>query len=125
MICCENIVDIAFFLIPSQISATIIYLFFLPFSVMALPQLSQIFFFPYFGNSIATIDFRSVGLGNRNFGNVITEIQNFLSPTLPIFKIFSHPLFLFLSHTFVEFRQHYCRNLLSFFNFLSNLKQYL
>ena len=40
--------------------------------------LLQIFFFPYFGNTIATIGLR-LGLGNRNFGNVITEIQNFLS----------------------------------------------
>ena len=36
-----------------------------------------------FGNSIVTIDLRS-GLGNRNFGNVITEIQNFLSPAFSL-----------------------------------------
>ena len=76
--------------------------------------LSQNLFFPYFGNGIATIGFRLVGLGSRNFGNVITKIQNFLSPT-----------FLFLSHTFVEFRQHRCQNLLSFLTSLNNLEQYL
>ena len=103
------------------------YFFFLPFSAMALPQ---IFFLPYFGNGIATIDFplgashfehfthtRSASLGNRNFGNMIIEIQNFLSRSLP--------LFLFLSHTFVEFRQHRYRNSLSFFNYVNKLKQYL
>ena len=41
MICCKNIVDVAFFfLIPPQILATIIYLFIFP---------------PIFGNGIATI----------------------------------------------------------------------
>ena len=50
--------DVAlFFLIPPQILATIIFFFFLPFSAMALLQLPQIFFFPYFGNGITTIGF--------------------------------------------------------------------
>ena len=92
--------DIAlFFLIPPQISATTNFFFppifgdgiatiatnvFFPYFGNGIATIVTKFFFPYFGNSIATIDFRSVGLGNRNFGNVITEIQNFLSPTFSL-----------------------------------------
>ena len=95
MIYCENIVKILwmyyFFLIPPQISATIIYLF---FSSHFQQWHCHKIFSSYFGNGIATIGFRSAGLNSRNFSNVIIEIQKFLSL----------PFFLFLSHTFVEFR---------------------
>ena len=77
--------DVAFFLIPPQISATIIYLFFFPpIFGNDIATIATKFFFPYFSNVIATIGFQSVGLGSRNFGNVITEIQNFLSPTFSL-----------------------------------------
>ena len=72
---------------------------------MALPQLP--IFFSYFGNAIDTFGFpcaltlraptRAVGMGRRNFGDVVAKNQKFLSPT-----------FFFLSPTFVEFRQWYC-----------------
>ena len=44
---------------------------------------------------------------------------------LPKIKNFSLLLFIFLSPTFVEFRQWYCRNSLSFLRLLNKLKQYL
>ena len=50
---------------------------------MTLPQLPPIFF-PHFGNGIATIGFQSAGLSSKFFGNVITEIQNFLSPAFSL-----------------------------------------
>ena len=75
--------DVAFFFYSSPDFGNHYLFFFLPFLTMALPQLPQ-FFFPYFGNGIITIGFRSVDLGNKNFGNMITEIQNFLSPTFSL-----------------------------------------
>ena len=128
MTCCKNIVDVAlFFFLNSSPDLGYHFFFFLPFSAMAMPQLPQIFFPPYFGNGITTIGFplgashfehftptRLAGLDSRNFGNMITEIQNFLSPT-----------FLFLSDTFVEFRQYHCQNSLSFLNSLNKLEQCL
>ena len=44
---------------------------------------------------------------------------------LPKIKNFSLLLFIFLSSTFVEFLQWYCRNSLSFLRVLNKLKQYL
>ena len=82
MICCKNIVNITFFFNSSPDFGNH-YFFFFPFLAMALPQLPQIFS-PYFSNGITTIGFRSAGLSSRNFGNVITEIQNFLSPTFSL-----------------------------------------
>ena len=75
--CCKNIVDIT--------------LFFLKF----LPRFRQplfFFFSPIFGNGIATNFFPPISAMalpqlvsvNRNFSNVITEIQNFLSPTFSL-----------------------------------------
>ena len=126
MICCENIVDVTFFLIPFQISTTTIFFsppifdngiatiatkFYFPISAMALPQLVSFLSTSHFKHTAHT---QAAGLGSRNFGNHITEIQNFLSPT-----------FLFLSHTFVEFQQHRCQNSLSFLISLNKLKQCL
>ena len=68
---------------------------------MTLPQLPQFFFPPLFwqwhchnwfplGTQQAPAHVehltptQSTCLGNRNFGNVITEIQNFLSPTFSL-----------------------------------------
>ena len=76
-------------------------IFFFPISAMALPQL--VFFFFRHGIWAAGIS---------------------ITP-LPKFKIFSLSLFLFLSHTFVEFQQRCCRNLLSFLISLNKLEQYL
>ena len=84
MICCENIVDIAFFFNSFSDFGNHYLFIFPPIFGNGIATIVTKFFFPYFGNSIATIDFRSVGLGNRNFGNVITEIQNFLSPTFSL-----------------------------------------
>ena len=47
---------------------------------------------------------QAAGMGRRNCGNIIAENQKFLSPT------------------FVEFRQWYCRNSLSFLRLLNKLK---
>ena len=97
MICCENVIKYCgrntFFFNSSPDCNH--YFFFLPFSAMALPLF--FFFTPYFDNGIATIGFslgtshfehftstRLAGLGSMNFGNVITEIQNFLSPTFSL-----------------------------------------
>ena len=77
--------------------------FFFPISAMALPQLVfsqqvwaasfsvmwlpkfKIFSLPLFlFLSHTFVDFQSASLGNKNFGNVIIEIQNFLSPTFTL-----------------------------------------
>ena len=102
---------------------------------------TTIFFPPIFGNGIATIAnfffffflFRQYHcpiwfsfcahshfehpLGQQVLAKGISMI------VLPKIKNFSLPLFLFLSPTFVEFRQWYCRNSLSFFRFLNKLEQ--
>ena len=97
--------DVTFFLIPPQISATTI--FFPPpiFGNGIATIATKFFFFPYFGNGIATIGF-FFKHGQLVWETcVITEIQNFLSPTfslslsyfywisatlLPKFILFSH-----------------------------------
>ena len=96
---CKNIVDFnIFFLIPPQISATIILFFFLPIFGNDIATIATIFFFfPYFGNGVATIDF-FFEHGQLVWATGISVI------ILSKFKIFSLPLFLFLSHTFVKFR---------------------
>ena len=98
MIYCENIVKILwtwhFFFFYSSIDFGTSLFFFPPFSAMPLPQLLQIFFFPYFGNGIATISlsiffFFSLQalhahlgsrIGHRKFCIPVAEIQYFLSP---------------------------------------------
>ena len=86
-------------------------------------------FFPYFGNGIVAIGFFFFGSTHTSsiqdtLGQGIWAARISVTP-LPKFKIFSLPLFLFLSHTFVEFRQHRCRNSLSFLISLNKLEQYL
>ena len=99
--------------------------FFFPISAMALPQLvfhkSFFFFFLYFDNAIATISLSQIfyflisamALPQLVFGQQVWT-AGISVMWLPKFIIFSLPLFLFLSHTFIEFRQHRCRNSLSF-----------
>ena len=79
--------DVAFFFnsSPDFNNHYFILFFFLPFSANGIATIATNFFFPYFGNGITTIDFRSAGFGSRNFGNAITEIQNFLSHTFSLF----------------------------------------
>ena len=60
--CCKNIVDVAFFffLIPLQISATIILFYFFPpmfGNAIVTIAIKKKNWFPYFGNGIATIRF--------------------------------------------------------------------
>ena len=92
--------------------------FSLPFSAMALPQLPKFFFFPSFGFPCAHSHFEHP-LGQQVWVEGISVM------VLPKIKNFSLPLFLFLSPTFVEFRQWYCRNSLSFLRFRNKLEQYL
>ena len=96
MIYCKNIVNVTlcFFTLPRFWN----YFFFSLFSAMPLPQLLQ-FFFPYFGNDIATISLSNFffffpfhfghsthtshpgsRIGQRNFGIHVAKIQHFLSP---------------------------------------------
>ena len=91
--------------------------FFLPFSAMALPQL-PIFFSPTFGFPCVHSHFEHPP-GQQVWAEGIAAI-----PLLKI-KNFSLLLFIFLSPTFVEFRQWYCRNSLSFLRLLYKLKQYI
>ena len=93
MIYCENIVNITLFFFYSPQISEPPFFFFSPFSAMPLPQLLQ-YFFPYFGNGIATISLSnffffslralhthsSSRIGRRKFGIPVTEIQHFLSP---------------------------------------------
>ena len=98
MIYCENIVNVTFFfflLLPRFRN----HFFFSPIFGNVIATIVTIFF-PYFGNGIATISLsqfffftlgtprtlhtRAVGIGQRNFGIHITEIQHFLS--LPPFS---------------------------------------
>ena len=91
MIYCENIVNITpFFFYSPQISEPH---FFPPFPAMSLPQLLQ-FFFPYFGNGIATISLPTFfffllralhahpgsRIEHRKFGIPVAKVQHFLSP---------------------------------------------
>ena len=96
----------------------------------------KLFFFPpIFGNGIATIanffffshhlvflaptHTSSTHSGSRYEQKELRQYHCWKS------KILSLLLFIFLSPTFVEFRQWYCRNSLSFLRLLNNLKQYL
>ena len=121
--------------------------FYPPISAMPLPQLQKIYTL-YFGNAIAANYFFFPPI----FDNGIAIIANFFFPSfgfpcahshfehpsgqqvwtegiaaisLPKIKNFSLLLFIFLSLTFVEFRQWYCHNSLSFLRLLNKLKQYL
>ena len=124
---------------------TIPKVFFLPpILAMPLPQLPKIYTL-YFGNAIAANYFFFPPI----FGNGIATIAKFFFPSfgfpcahshfehpprqqvwaegiaailLPKIKNFSLLLFIFLSPTFVEFRQWYCRNSLSFLRLLNKLK---
>ena len=92
--------------------------FFLPFSAIALSQLPIFFFFPSFGFPCAHSHLEHPP-GQQVWAEGIAAIP------LPKIKNFSLLLFIFLSPTFVEFRQWYCRNSLSFLRLLNKLKQYL
>ena len=103
-------------------------------SISAMPLLQTFFFPPIFSNCIVTIAnfffFPSFGFpcahshlehppGQQVWAEGIAAIS-----VLKI-KNFSLLLFIFLSPTFVEFRQWYYRNSLSFLRLLNKLKQYL
>ena len=121
--------------------------FYFPISAMPLPQLQKIytlyfgnaiaanyfFFPPIFGNGIATIAkkkiFPSFGFpcAHSHFEHPFgQQVWAEGIATIPLLKIknFSLLLFIFLSPTFVEFRQWYCCNSLSFLSLLNKLKQY-
>ena len=94
----------------------------------------KLFFFPpIFGNGIATIaNFFSPSFGfpcaHSHFEHPPGQqawAEGIVAIPLPKMKNFSLLLFIFLSPTFVEFRQWYCCNPLSFFRLLNKLKQYL
>ena len=78
----------------------------------------QIFFSPVIWFSLRALTFRAPTRATE-WAEGITAIP------LPKIKNFSLLLFIFLSPTFVEFRQWYCRNFFSFLRLLNNLKQYL
>ena len=92
--------------------------FFLPFSAMALPQL-PIFFFP------TSFGFPCVHSHFEHPPRQEVWAEEIAAIPLPKIKNFSLLLFIFLSPTFVEFWQWYCRNSLSFLRLLNKLKQYL
>ena len=135
MIYCENIVKILwtwqlFFLLFHRFRNLF---FFPPFLAMPLPQLPKIYA-TYFGNGIATI---AIFFFPTSFGFPCTHshfehppgqqewAEGIAAIPLPKIKNFSLLLFIFLSPTFGEFRQWYCRNSFSFLRLLNNLKQYL
>ena len=129
--CCKNIVDVAlffFFLIPHLWFRQPLF-FFSPILDNGIATIAK-FFFSYFGNAIATFGFPCA---HSHFEHPLGQqvwAEGILVMVLPKIKNFSLPLFLFLSSTFVEFRQWYCqnyhcRNLHSFFRFLNKLEQYL
>ena len=133
MICCENVVKILwtqnFFLIPPQISAIIIYLFFSsPILAMHCHNCHKIFFFfSYFDNGIATIGFFFSTSHFEHTAHTLEQADRavrILVITLPKFMHSLSPIFS-LSHTFVEFRQWCCRNSLSLLILLNKLEQYL
>ena len=88
------------------------------------------FFPPIFGNGIATIAkffFPSFGFpcAHSHFEHPPRQqvwAEGIAAILLPKIKNFSLLLFIFLSPTFVEFRQWYCRNSLSFLRLLNKLK---
>ena len=102
MIYCENIVNVALFFFYSSLDFKTTFIPPPPpppHFHHAIATIVTNFFFPYFGNGIATISLsqfffsflftlgtprtlhtRSVGIGQRNFSIHITEIQHFLSP---------------------------------------------
>ena len=131
MIYCENIVNVAlFFLLLPRFRN---HIFFPPFSVMPLPQLLQNFFSPISAMALSqlvchnfffflftlgtqcTLYNQSAGIEQRNFGFHIIEIQHFLSPSFFFFSLIF----------FVEFRQWWYWNSLSFLKILNNFQQFL
>ena len=78
----------------------------------------QNFFFPSFGFPCAQSHFEHPSRQQ-------VQAEGIAAIPLPKIKNFSLLLFIFLSPTFVEFRQWYCHNSLSFFRLLNKLKQYL
>ena len=121
--------------------------FYPPISAMPLPQLQKIYTL-YFGNAIAANYFFFPPIFDNGIAIIAKKIfpsfgfpcahSHFEHPpgqqvwiegiaAIPLSKIknFSLLLFIFLSLTFVEFRQWYCRNSLSFLRLLNKLKQYL
>ena len=123
---CKNIIDVVLFFFNSSyvIWATTIFFFSSHFRQWHCHN-CQFFFFSYFGNAIATFGFPcahshfNYSLGQQVWAEGISVM------VLPKIKNFSLPLFLFLSPAFVELRQWYCRNSLSFLRFLNKLEQYL
>ena len=109
--CCKNIMDVAFFfLIPPQISATIIYLFFPYFgNGIAAISLSQFFFSFHFGHSTHT-SYPS----SRNWAKEF-RYSHYRNSTFSL-----SPFFFFSLLLFVEFRQWWYRNSLSFLTILNN-----
>ena len=95
----------------------------------------KLFFFPpIFGNGIATIAnfFFSTSFGfpcvHSHFEHPLGQqvwAKGISVMVLLKIKNFSLLLFIFLSPTFVEFWQWYCRNSFSFLRLLNKLKQYL
>ena len=106
-----------------MISATTIF-FFPPIFGNGIATIANLFF-SYFGNAIATFGFPCA---HSHFEHPLGQqvwTEGISMMVLPKIKNFSLPLFLFLSPTFVEFRQWYCRNSLSFLRFLNKLEQYV
>ena len=99
-------------------------------SISAIPLPQTFFFPPIFGNGIATIAnffFPSFGFpcAHSHFEHPPGQqawAEGIVAIPLPKIKNFSLLLFIFLSPTFVEFRQWYCHNSLSFFRLLNKLK---
>ena len=94
----------------------------------------KLFFFPpIFGNSIATIaiffflsfDFPCAHSHFEHPPGQQVWVEGITAIPLSKIKNFSLLLFIFLSPIFVEIRQWYCRNSLSFLRLLNKLKQYL
>ena len=103
MIYCENIVNVTVFFFYSSpdfettffsppfsaMSLPQLLQFFFPISAMALPQLVYHNFFFFFTlGTPRTLLTQATGIGQRNFGIHITEIQHFLS--LPFSSSFSY-----------------------------------
>ena len=130
MIYCENIVNVTVFFFYSSPDFETTF-FFPPFSAMSLPQLLQ-FFFPISAMALPQLVYHNFFFffhsghsthtsypGNRNWAKDF-RYSYYRNSTFSF-----SPFFFFFLILFVEFRQWWYRNLLSFLTILNNFQQFL
>ena len=130
MICCKNIVDIAFFFLNSSPDFSNHYFFFPPIfgnTIATIAKKKNLF--AYFGNGIATISLSifffsfhfghsthtSSRIGHKKFGIPVAEIQHFFSP----------PFSSSLSYFWLNFSNGNFRNSISLLKIPNKFEQFL